>query len=1064
MADKITIGVLRALLTADVAEFEAGMRKATNSLAAFSKDTGTIGRQATALGASLTKTLTLPLAAFGVAATKAAIDFESSFADVRKTVDATDAEFKQMERSLRDLAKTIPINVNELNRLAGAAGALGIPKDAIVEFSRVMALLGETTNVTADEAASAIAKIQNIFQAAGQDTDRFAATLVDLGNKGASTEGEILALANRIASAGNAIGLTQGEVLGFASAIANVGIEAEAGGSAISRVFNDIATAVAKGGKDLQAFANIALPTKPVEEFARLFKTDAAEAVRLFVEGLGKVHTSGGELIVLLDNLGFKELRQANTLRSLALSGDNLAKALTIQRDAWAANNALTAEAEERFKTVAAQLQLLWNNVRDVGITIGNVMLPAITAAVNLTREFVPLIEGLAQAFAALPTSVQMAALGAALAAIAAGPTIFAFGQLTLAVSGLAGAFGAGGILAKSLSLFGISAAGATTAVSLLTAAFVAAGVAVAGFAAGFAAGKWLDSLTIAGMRPSQWVEFLTNWKLGMGGIDAATLKLGITTRGAFEEWENFKKSQGIVASKNRDIQLSAEGAASGTKSAADAAREAEVRMANLARSAEKTKEELKKLAEQKAWIQSIKDATFSLQRLALGARLGADGIVEIVSAANMVPPAMKNMSVSTSDAATMLQSFTLDAYDFEHAMEAVPKAIASQNVSQSIERAKGFWDDLGARVANVAETMQAAINGSFAQMLLGSKGFKDGFLDIWHSIKAGVMNILNEILSAFINAFLKGMIGALTGSQGAFSSAFSGLLSGGMSAGVSALTGGGAAAAAGGAAAAAGGAGAAGAAGAAGGGAGLAGAGGISLTTGLATAGIGAAAVLAYWAIVKKGLFRGGEEALKVNPNRDKFFAQYGGYAGLAELLTVASDGDVADALLKLLYAADTRREFDEIQKTIVALVGGQMFHRGGMVPGTGEVPAMLLGGERVLNRDEASAWRSPGEYLGRVEMQLDALTRLYETSVNGDATAYLSDDLARRNGALGAGRAGDARADGQEGDIVIQIDRVETTDADQFIRELPTAVRRNRHGIRTELTALLQPAAVLS
>src|SRR6185436_6813027 len=110
-----------------------------------------------------------------------------------------------------------------LNRLGEAAGALGIPKAEIVDFARVMALLGVTTNVTSDQAAEGIAKIQNIFGAAGKDTERFASTLVALGNSGASTESQILEMATRISGAGHTIGLTQGEVLGFASALSSVG-------------------------------------------------------------------------------------------------------------------------------------------------------------------------------------------------------------------------------------------------------------------------------------------------------------------------------------------------------------------------------------------------------------------------------------------------------------------------------------------------------------------------------------------------------------------------------------------------------------------------------------------------------------------------------------------------------------------------------------------------------------------------------------------------------------------------------------------------------------------------
>src|SRR5688500_13287204 len=117
MANNAVVGILRALLTLDSAQFESGIRKSQDSIRAFTRETRQIGQQATQIGAQLTRTLTLPILGFGGAVAKAAIDFESSFAGVRKTVNASEAEFAQLAQGMRDLAKTIPVNVNELNRL-----------------------------------------------------------------------------------------------------------------------------------------------------------------------------------------------------------------------------------------------------------------------------------------------------------------------------------------------------------------------------------------------------------------------------------------------------------------------------------------------------------------------------------------------------------------------------------------------------------------------------------------------------------------------------------------------------------------------------------------------------------------------------------------------------------------------------------------------------------------------------------------------------------------------------------------------------------------------------------
>jgi TP901 family phage tail tape measure protein len=479
MANSAVVGILRALLTADTASFETGMKSAAGTARAWQKDLGAMARQATALGTSLTTDVSLPIAAVGVFAAKSFMDFEDSFAGVRKTVDASEAEFDAMAQQFRNLSKEIPINVNELNRLGEAAGALGIPKEEVVDFARVMALLGVTTNLTSDQAAESIAKIQNIFGAAGKDTDRFASTLVALGNKGASTETQIIEMATRIAGAGNAVNMTQGEVLAFASALASVGIEAEMGGSAISKVFIDMASAVRDGGAAVRGFADVA--GLSVDQFSEKFKTNAAGAVNDFIVGLNGIKTSGGDLIGTIEGLGFTEVRVRDTLLRAAGAGTVLTDALTLQSKAWDENTALTQEAEKRFQTMKSQMTLLWNNVKDLALSLGMAMKPALDSVLSIVKSLVPVLEQAVKFFADLPAPVRDVAIAIAAVVAAAGPALLLFGQLASAASSIAAMFTKGGLAMKIIPplLDGI-----TAAIGFLLSPIGLVVVAVAGLAA----------------------------------------------------------------------------------------------------------------------------------------------------------------------------------------------------------------------------------------------------------------------------------------------------------------------------------------------------------------------------------------------------------------------------------------------------------------------------------------------------------------------------------------------------------------------------------------------------
>lgn len=317
------------------------------------------------------------LAGLGLA-TKAAIDWESAWAGVRKTVEGSPEELAAVESGLRELATTLPATHGEIAAVAEAAGQLGIATPDIVGFTRVMVDLGETTNLTADEAATAIAQLMNVMQTAPQDVGRLGSALVELGNNGASTERDIIEMAQRISGAGAIIGLAEHEVLAISNALASVGIKAEAGGSAVSTAMIKMASAVAEGGEAVTGFAEAAGVS--ADEFVQAFEDDPARAIQMFVEGLGRIDAAGGNVFAVLDDLGLGSIRTRDALLRLAGSGDLLAQSFDDGARAWEENTALIEEAEKRYDTAEAKIQIARNAIVDLAIDIGGVLLPMVAS------------------------------------------------------------------------------------------------------------------------------------------------------------------------------------------------------------------------------------------------------------------------------------------------------------------------------------------------------------------------------------------------------------------------------------------------------------------------------------------------------------------------------------------------------------------------------------------------------------------------------------------------------------------------------------------------------------
>jgi TP901 family phage tail tape measure protein len=355
----------------------------------------------------------------GKKAVDAAVSFESAFAGVIKTTDGlVDAEGRvnavgeELQQGFRDLALEIPTSVEELLRIGELGGQLGVAKDDLLDFTRVVADLGVATDLTTEEAAISFSRIASIMGTASEDFIRMGSSVVELGNNFETTEPEILAFATRIAGIANVAGLTESDIFAIGTAMTSVGIQAERGGTAVQKSLISISEAVANGNEDLAVFAKTAGLSS--QAFADLWQKDASEAFTLFVEGLGK---SEQEVFGILDQVGLGNERTVASFLALAGADSKLRDTFKMSADAWEENTALTREAELRYGTTESQIQLFKNTIRDVGISIGKNLLPILQNLLNMAKPLIkqfgeklatavenlqPLFEDIAEVFAAV--------------------------------------------------------------------------------------------------------------------------------------------------------------------------------------------------------------------------------------------------------------------------------------------------------------------------------------------------------------------------------------------------------------------------------------------------------------------------------------------------------------------------------------------------------------------------------------------------------------------------------------------------------------------------------------
>ncbi len=438
------------------------------------KDLGTdaefVGEKMQSAGDKMTKYLTVGILGAGAAAAKAAIDYEEAFAGVAKTVDGTEEQLKELNGQILDMSTTLPTSATEIAGVAEAAGQLGIEVDNVGDFTEVMVKLGMSTNLSAEEAASSLAKFANITKMSRRDYDNLGATIVDLGNNFATTERDIVEMATRLASTGTITGKTEPQMMAIATALSSVGIEAEAGGSAISKLmkkmdvsvqtyetasktikktghslrdlelmasldkdsFKGVAESLKMTTKELQTmmgnaksleqFSDVAGMT--ADQFIQAYGQDSVAALGSFIDGLNDTERHGKNSVEILQDMGLTEVRLSNAVLALSSSEGILNKAVDTANQAWSKNSALQTEVDKRTETTGSKMKLAKNELTKTAVIMGDNFLPVIADVAAKVGE-------LAKKFGALDKDTQKSIVKFALVVAAAGPVTKVFGGLT---------------------------------------------------------------------------------------------------------------------------------------------------------------------------------------------------------------------------------------------------------------------------------------------------------------------------------------------------------------------------------------------------------------------------------------------------------------------------------------------------------------------------------------------------------------------------------------------------------------------------------------------------------
>lgn len=369
------------------------------------------------MGASLAAAALALAAPIGLA-TRAAIEFESAFADVKKVVEFTPALGPEvLQQQLIALSRQIPRSAAELTQIAAAAGQAGIALEELASFTEDAAKVAVAFDISAQEAGDTLAKLRNIFGMTQPQVVQLADAVNHLSNNMAATAPQILEVLKRIGGTGQLVGLTAQQMAALGAAMLATGTRPEVVATGLQALINRLANATT-GSKQLKM--GLEAIGYSAEGMEAAIRKNAQGAILDF---LRTVNNSKDPLKVL--SLIFGQ-EYADDIARLAKALPLVEQGYRLVGDSQAYAGSVGQEFASRSATTANQLQLLRNDLQAIAITLGQVFLPPVQRVVGAVRGFLDQVMGAIHAMPGLSSALGGLTAGLGGVVLAAGGGIAA--------------------------------------------------------------------------------------------------------------------------------------------------------------------------------------------------------------------------------------------------------------------------------------------------------------------------------------------------------------------------------------------------------------------------------------------------------------------------------------------------------------------------------------------------------------------------------------------------------------------------------------------------------------
>ena len=306
---------------------------------------------------------------------KVSIEFESAMADVKKVVNFdTPQQFKEMERDILKMTRTIPMAGKDIAAIVAAGGQSGVSRENLTGFAEKAAKMGVAFDMAAGQAGESMATLSNVLQIPIPKIGTLGDAINHLSDNANSKAADIVNVLTRVGSDIKQLGMTENQGAAWGSTFLSMGKAPELAAQAMKGMITSMSVMKAGGAK--KELAALGLTTK---EFAAAMDKDANRAMLNLLDRVKQL-PKAEQFPMLLKMFG---QNYADDAMMLANNVGEYNRQLALLEERDASGNlkylgSMQREFANRSATTANQIQIFKNGISELGIRLGSIVLPAV--------------------------------------------------------------------------------------------------------------------------------------------------------------------------------------------------------------------------------------------------------------------------------------------------------------------------------------------------------------------------------------------------------------------------------------------------------------------------------------------------------------------------------------------------------------------------------------------------------------------------------------------------------------------------------------------------------------